>query len=130
MQMVYILKDLRRNSVKKTCNCEESNDCPLQGNCLARSIVYEARVTTEDDGKVMNYIGMTANDFKGRYRNHQKSFRDVNYSNETELSKYICTLKHSGRSFSTSWAILKRAKPYAAGGNIIDAISAIMRNSP
>jgi hypothetical protein len=102
---------------EKTCNCRESNDCPLEGNCLARSIVYEARVTTEDDGKVMNYIGMTANDFKERYRNHQKSFRDVIYSNETELSKYIWTLKHSGRSFRTSWAILKRAKPYAAGGN-------------
>ena len=102
---------------EKTYNCRESNDCPLEGNCLARSIVYEARVTTEDDGKVMSYIGMTANDFKECYQNHQKSFRDVNYSNETELSKYIWTLKHSGRSFRTSWAILKRAKPYAAGGN-------------
>ncbi len=71
----------------------------------------------EDDGKVINYIGMTANDFKERYRNHQTSFRDVKYSNETELSKYIWTLKHSGRSFRTSWAIPKHTKPYAAGGN-------------
>ena len=32
---------------EKTCNCRESNDCPLQGNCLARSIVYEV---TQDHG--------------------------------------------------------------------------------
>ena len=25
---------------EKTCTCRESNDCPLEGNCLARSIVY------------------------------------------------------------------------------------------
>ena len=48
---------------KKACNCRESNECPLQGNCLTSGVIYEAKVTTEDNGEVRNYIDMTANDF-------------------------------------------------------------------
>ena len=62
-----------------------------------------------------NYIGMRANDFEERFRNHQKSFRDPTYSKETELSKHIWKLKKTGGSFRTSWSILKRVKTYTAG---------------
>ena len=43
-----------------------------------------------DKDETKKYIGITANEFKQRYRNHSKSLCDVTiYSNETELSKYI-----------------------------------------
>ena len=32
---------------------------------------------------------MTANNFKQRYNNHRRAFRDEKYSNETELSKHV-----------------------------------------
>ena len=49
-----------------------------------------------------------------QYRNHSKSFRDVKYSNETELSKYIWKLKTDNRAF-IQWSIVKRVAPYTAG---------------
>ena len=35
----------------------------LQGNCLTTGVIYEAKVTTEDNGEARNYIGIKANDF-------------------------------------------------------------------
>ena len=56
---------------------------------MINSIVYKAEIKSKDDGETREYIGMTANAFKSRFYNHKKSFKDVRYENETELSKYI-----------------------------------------
>ena len=53
-------------------------------------MVYQATVTT--DGATESYVGLATN-FKERYWNHKSSFRLRNKRNETELSKYIWTLK-------------------------------------
>ena len=42
--------------------------------------IYKAEVTTTDNAKTKKYIGMTSNEFKVRYRNHTKSFRDEKHS--------------------------------------------------
>ena len=52
------------------CNCQNVNQCPLNGKCLAESIVYKAEIRSQHDGLVKTYIGMTSNIFKERYRNH------------------------------------------------------------
>ena len=41
---------------------------PLDGYCLSKSIVHKAEVCSVDDGSVKEYIGMTSNKFKDRYR--------------------------------------------------------------
>ena len=80
--------------------------------------VYKAEVTTTDNAETNKYIGISSNEFKVRYRNHKKSFRDEKHSNETELSKYIWDLKKSRRNFSLKWSILKRATTvYQTGAN-------------
>ena len=38
---------------------------------------------------------MTSNEFKDRYRNHQKSFNNAKCENETELSKYVWNLREN-----------------------------------
>ena len=58
-------------SAETSCNCKEKNRCPLEGNCLIKSIVYMATVETETNSS--SYIGMTGNSFKTRYYNHIKS---------------------------------------------------------
>jgi len=103
-------------SEQKSCNCRTSEDCPLQQNCLIKSIVYKAEIKSNDDGETREYIGMTANAFKSRFYNHKKSFNDVRYENETELSKYVWKLKRNERDFDIKWSILKRAPAYTAGG--------------
>ena len=98
-----------------TCNCRPKDDCPLPGICQTTNLIYGENITTADNGETKHYIGMIANPFKERYRNHTKSFEDKKYANETELSKYICDLKEKDRVFNIKWEILKRAATYTIG---------------
>ena len=67
-----------------------------------------AYVTSTDDNSTQTYIGVTANNFKTRYRNHLKSLRNEKYKHETELSKHVWNLKKENRQFSIRWAIVKQ----------------------
>ena len=70
-------------SAEASCNFKEKNRCPLEGNCLIKNIVNV--VTVETETNTSNYAGMTGNNFKTRYYNHIKSFKNKRYKNETEL---------------------------------------------
>jgi hypothetical protein len=106
------------NKDKKTlCNCRNVKECPLNNMCLTKDLVYQAEVTTKDDNDRKTYIGMTATTFKDRYRNHKKSFDDIKYENETELSKHVWKLKLSEKQYKINWSILSRASSIKAGGN-------------
>ena len=39
---------------KRSCNCRNKECCPLEGHCLRECMVYEAKVSTEDNFK-LNY---------------------------------------------------------------------------
>ena len=96
----------------KTCNCRQKNACPLDGNCLQPSVIYQATVTRKDNNTTETYIGLTENDFKTRYRNHTPSFRHAKPSKSTELSKHIWTLKDNNIEYFISWRILSSHSPY------------------
>ena len=95
----------------KTCNRRQKNACPLDGNCLQPSVIYQATVTRKDNNTTETYIGLTENDFKTRYRNHTASFRHANHKNSTKLSKHIWTLKDNIEHF-IFWCILSSHSPY------------------
>ena len=59
----------------KTYACRQKNACPLNGNCLQSSLIYQATVTRKENITTETYIGLTENDFKTRYRNRTASFR-------------------------------------------------------
>ena len=82
-----------------TCNCNNSNECPLQKKCLLDCIVYKAEVVT-NNSEPKEYIGMTGNTFKKRLYNHNKSFNNVIYRN----------LKEKQQDFAINWSILKQEK--------------------
>ena len=90
------------------CNCRNHNHCPMQGNCLQANVVYKTEITTTDNNETKTYIGVTANEFKIRFRNHTKSISNIKYQNETELSKYIWQLKKSNRPHKIKWGIIKK----------------------
>ncbi len=102
---------------QKPCNCREKSACPLDGNCLTKSIVYRAEITAEGKKEKKQYIGVTANAFKKRFGNYQKSFDNASYANETELSKYVWSLKKSNRPYRIKWSILNHSSSYVPGGN-------------
>jgi hypothetical protein len=100
---------VERGDAKK-CNCRNPAMCPLEGNCLATSMVYQATVTSDND--TQTYIGLTERTFKARYNNHTASFRNNNLRNSTELSKHIWYLKDNDRQYTISWKIIKHAKAF------------------
>ena len=105
-----------KSGIQRNCNCRSHEECPLQGSCLTKSIVYKAEVMLKESQEVKQYIGMTANTFKERYNNHKKSFKNPLYQNETELSKYLWKLKETKKEFSVKWSVMKRAPWYSLGG--------------
>ena len=94
------------------CNCR--NDCPMPGNCRAKCIVYKAEVTSENSDKKV-YYGSCEPEFKIRYRNHKKSFLHERYKNDTELSKYLWTLKQQNKQYQIAWSVHDRAPSYQCG---------------
>ena len=66
-------KQPEQDQTVKTCNCRNKNDCPLEGECMQKEIVYQATVTTSEKNET--YVGLTATEFKTRWCNHQMSFK-------------------------------------------------------
>ena len=98
---------------EKSCNCCNKNNCPLNGNCQVKTIVYKATVTTQDNYRI--YYGTSEDEFKTRYNNHTKSFRNRQYVNETELSNYIWQLNDNRIDFHLKWEIAAFTSPYKCG---------------
>ena len=97
----------------KTCNCRKTNQCPLNGKCLTKSVIYKASVTTHDGNEeARTYIGLTKNEFKERFNGHKHSFSNKNKRQNTELSKHIWELKDQQKDFNIEWEILCEAKSY------------------
>ena len=116
----------------KTCNCRQKNTCPLDGNCLQSSVIYQATVTRQDNNTTETYMGLAENNFKTRYRSHIASFRHSKHRNSTELSKHIWTLKDNKTCTTTSNTLFPgtfshRTRPTL--GQAKDVTSASKKNS-
>ena len=106
-----INKTTRTNDQKKNCNCRKPNLCPMDGNCNAKNVIYQAEVTTSTTKET--YIGLCDTTFKLRYRNHICSFRNERYKHATELSKHIWSLKDQKIVYQIKWRKIKQARSYS-----------------
>ena len=104
------LRAAQEQQAVRKCNCPKNAVCPLEGECLAKEIIYQATVKSE--GKEETCVGLTATDFKSRLANHKASFKMKSKSNTTELSKYVWQLKEKNLDYSIKWKILSRAPQY------------------
>ena len=98
---------------EKECNCRKSAECPLDGHCLQKCIIYKASVTSSEG--VSNYIGSTEDSFKARYTQHKSSFTSENKCSATALSKYLWELKRQGIVHSVDWKVIAKCQPYRCG---------------
>ena len=96
----YFSMNVNQTMVTLTNMINVRVECPLNNMCLTKDLVYQAEVKTKDNNDIKTYIGMTATTFKERYRNHKKSFNDIKYENETELSKHVWKLKLNREQFN------------------------------
>ena len=97
-----------RDKIQRPCNCRIKESCPLNGKCLHQCMVYKAEVSTNTTYK--EYYGASEGEFKSKYNNHTQSFRNISHINDTELSKYLWTLKTNGTDYHLKWS----AKSYAS----------------
>ena len=100
-----------QDQATKTCNCRKKDECPLKGTWLSEGVIYRATVTSLNN-RTETYVGLTATNFKARWRNHQTSFNNEKSKNSTELSKYSWALKSKNERYTIGWKILEKAKPY------------------
>ena len=107
----------KKNVATRNCNCRKPADCPMNGDYLKQSIVYQATVSTNDDRPDQNYVGLTGNSFKTRFANLKASFSSPSKKHSTELSKHVWQLKDTKTDFKVSWKILKQATPYNPASN-------------
>lgn len=108
---ILLQEQNKSNQIPKTCNCNGGpQSCPLQANCLQESIIYEAKVESNNTESI--YIGQAGNAFKERYNNHTSTFRNKKYENSTTLSKHIWTLKDLNQNYSIKWHQKKQASTY------------------
>ena len=94
------------------CNCRGgTNNCPLNGKCLTKCLVYKCKVTGGTGNK--EYIGLTATSFKERYSSHTSSFNHESKGHSTALSSHIWDLKKLNTPYSLSWSIIRLAPAYS-----------------
>ena len=74
--------------------------------------MYQATLT-QGDGKIENYVGLTAQTFKKRWDGHTNSFRHEKYSKETALSIHIWKLERENISWNLKWKVISRASPFS-----------------
>ena len=96
----------------KNCSCQKKITCPLNGDCLQSSLIYQATITRKDNSTTETYIRLAENNFKTRYRNHTASFQHTKHRNSTKLSKHIWTLREKNIDHFISWRILSSRSPY------------------
>ena len=59
---------------RRTCNCMNISQSPLQQNCLSNNILYQANITPAgENSETKVYYGICKTSFKLRYTNHTKS---------------------------------------------------------
>ena len=95
----------------KTYNCRNKSNCPLDNKCLTDKIAYKAEVETNDGINELStrvYFGISETEFKSRYNKHTMSFRNQTHENNSELSKFIWSLKDQNKDFDIKWSILKK----------------------
>ena len=93
------------------CNCRKIAECSLDGKCRTRNVIYKCVVSSLNQPNKA-YIGISESEWKKRYHNHTKSFRNKRYEKDTALSTYIWTLKNNNITPTLTWSILRRVPAY------------------
>ena len=101
------------NKVVKNCNCSKKEECPLEGKCRTEDVIYKCIATTTGHPQKA-YLGTAEGEFKLRFYNHKKSFKDRHYTNETSLSKYMWEMKDKYNVVpNLKWSIVKTVPGYS-----------------
>ena len=82
-----ILRNKTDETDVRMCNCRSGRICPVDGQYLQKSVIYQADIKCQNT--VKTYYGLTELTFKEQYNKHMSSFRDPEQQHSTSLSTYL-----------------------------------------
>ena len=112
--MGSLLKGHNTKTLSPAVECDTFkcvNECPVNGECMKRNIIYQATITT-DRNETHTYTGLSKNSFKERLTQHLSNFRVYCPKPKTTLSKKVWELKRSNTVFDVRGKIVDRAQQY------------------
>ena len=101
------------------CNCRRKNECPQNGKCLTKSVVYQATVRCDNTNVVKTYVGLAEGTFKKRWAGHKHTFKNPN-APSTTLSSYIWKCKNANLNPKIDWSIKAKAHAFSSRGKQCD----------
>ena len=90
------------------CNCREENTCPLNGNCQATSVIYQAKVKTAT-GPEKNIYKTYRRDMEAKKLHTQIIIQQPKIH---QLSKHIWKLMENNQAPEITWSIKTSAPAY------------------
>ena len=85
----------------------------MNGKCKVNNVIYKCTVYATPTFKQRVYLGIAESDWKQRYYNHKKSFKNIECRHDTSLSSYLWELKLKHNEIpSLQWSIAKFAPGY------------------
>ena len=87
----------KNTNVNPPCNCRRKVECPLNGDCRKKAIVYKASISTDSNDPPKSYYGCCKTEFKSRFYNHRQTFKNKQKRYITELSKAFWKAIDNGR---------------------------------
>ena len=103
----------QKANIVRTCNCIRKHQWPLNEKCPTNNVLYQASITTnEENPKTKIYYGVCETTFKLRYANHKKTFNNIKYQTEAELSNEYWNIISANKTSNISWEILGTHKSY------------------
>ena len=101
------------NEAEINCNCSKNTECPVDGNCQTKNLIYQTTVNTNQLEKPETYVGLTAQTFKKRWDGHKSSIRNRNPKKSTTLSQHIWKLEDEQKDYTLDWKIVDRGHPFS-----------------
>ena len=102
------------NTDEMPCNCRTKSECPLNGKCRIKSIVYKASITAPSI-PTRHYFGLCETESKARFYNHRSLFKDQRKINATELSKAVWDYKNRRIEPLIPWSTICKAAAFKNG---------------
>ena len=118
---LYIYKNIYKGQCclsSKKYQVHPPCNCPLNGDCHKKAIVYKASISTDSNDPPKSYYGCCKTKFKSRFYNHRQTFKSKQKRYTTELSKGLAFWEaiDNGRDPHVEWSISARSSIYQPSG--------------
>ena len=101
-----------KDQEERICSCPRNKECPLNGECLTKNLIYRATVSCQGQ-KDMIYTGQSIRTFKERLANHSTSFKKAYKRTFCSLATYIWDLKLQNKQYTINWKKIKACRTYS-----------------